>query len=58
MYGKGEAMNSNCDRCEVLDDYLVQHPFNDTMMVCIVCYQDAIDAMIKIPKQEEGKDEI
>ena len=51
-------MNSNCDRCETLDDYLVQHPFNDTMMVCVACYQDAIDAMIKIPKQGEGKDEV
>ena len=49
---------TNCDRCETLDDYLVQHPFNDTMMVCIACYQDALDSMIKITGKGEGKDEV
>jgi hypothetical protein len=37
-------MNSVCELCKQPEDMLVQHPGLDKM-VCIACYQDALEAL-------------
>ena len=37
--------DSVCDLCQQPEDMLVCHPADDTKMVCIACYQDALEAL-------------
>lgn len=48
-------MNSICDLCETPDDFLVQHPVNDSLMVCIQCYQDALAALLNTEGRGENE---